>query len=110
MHPCEILHLPERTFQNALVQKDQHVQRLSLGGSGHSASVGQMVEERFNILRTEFARMLLMMKQDELPTPVSISLDRAIAEMPTAADDRELIEQAWGTDGRFGTQTWSLLM
>ena len=69
-----------------------------------------MVEEGFDIPRTEIPRVLLMVKQDELTTPVSIGLYRAFAEMPTAADDRKKIQQARGADRRFGTQTWSLLM
>jgi hypothetical protein len=51
-----------------------------------------MIQKGLDLGRTEFLRMALSMKQDELPDPVTVSVFRIWTEMAAPTDGGEKVE------------------
>jgi hypothetical protein len=95
----EARHLAQGSGENGVVEKDDCVQGLRLHRCGDAAVHRQIVQKGFDLGRTHFRGTAFATEQNELSSPVTISLLGVAAEMPTRADDGNLVEQA-GTVGR----------
>ena len=99
LHPLQIAHPAQGLPENLLVEEDEGVEGLGLGGCGHPTFDRQVVQISFYLGRPHFLGMALAVKEDELPAPVAIRRFGVAAEMPGAADVGKLVQQA----GRGGT-------
>ena len=57
---------------------------------------GKVVLKRLNLRRPHLPRVAFAMEQHKLPDPIAIGALSAVAEVPTAADDGNLVKQAGG--------------
>lgn len=94
LDPLEVLHFPERALEHALIEEHQSVERLGLRRSCNPPLRCEVVQELLHLGRTHFARVSLVMKQDEVPNPVAIALLRARAEMSPSASKGNLLKQS----------------
>lgn len=68
-----------------------------MSGSRNLALDGEVVQEGFDLLRTEEGRVLFLVEEDELANPVSVGLLSPEAEMSATTDDGNLVQKT----GRF---------
>jgi hypothetical protein len=54
-----------------------------------------MVEERGDFCRPHVSRMTLAVEEDVAAAPMDVGLFRTMAELSTAAENRDLLKQAW---------------
>lgn len=96
LNPLEPGHLAQGLVQHGIVEKDQGVEGLGLRGRGKVSLTRQMVQEGFHLRPGHGVRVALSVEKDELPDPETIAVFSAGAEVPAAADDGHLVEQAGG--------------